>query len=302
MQSFCKAIVASSRTPQASFFLFPATILPTIEDGSGLEQTWDRGSRARFLPLGGPSAYPRSLRKTAVIAMIFVSQTLFCTPIAYAEPAPHAAKSAAAHAIDRFAPLIAEASQRFNVPAQWIFAVLHVESWGDVRAWSPMGAMGLMQIMPGTYVALRIRYGLGANPYDPRDNILAGAAYLNEMRERYGVPGFLAAYNAGPRRYEEHLQSGRPLPAETERYVAMLAPVIEAAEVADKKFVVANLDRWLRSLLFAVRPDSKLVVGQSSLAAPATSKPTAHSVVDLTSLVPRQGDLFVRRISEFRPQ
>src|SRR3546814_5730962 len=82
---------------------------------------------------------------------------------------------------------------------------MRVESRGDVRAVSPKGAMGLMQLMPDTWASLRVRLGLGANPYDPRDNILAGAAYLREMHDRYGSPGFLAAYNAGPgRRSEEH--------------------------------------------------------------------------------------------------
>src|SRR3546814_17844195 len=94
---------------------------------------------------------------------------------------------------------------------------MRVESRGDVRAVSPKGAMGLMQLMPDTWASLRVRLGLGANPYDPRDNILAGAAYLREMHDRYGSPGFLAAYNAGPGRYEEAL-AGRPLPAETRAY------------------------------------------------------------------------------------
>ena len=80
--------------------------------------------------------------------------------------------------------------------------------------------MGLMQIMPQTWSGLRLRYGLGANPYDPHDNILAGAAYLRELHDRYGAPGFLAAYNAGPARYDDHLATGRPLPAETRAYVS----------------------------------------------------------------------------------
>ena len=54
-----------------------------------------------------------------------------------------------------------------------------------------------------TYDELRVKYGLGPDPFDPRDNILAGAAYLAEMFARYGSTGFLAAYNAGPRRYED---------------------------------------------------------------------------------------------------
>src|SRR3546814_3022380 len=93
---------------------------------------------------------------------------------------------------------------------------MRVESRGDVRAVSPKGAMGLMQLMPDTWASLRVRLGLGANPYDPRDNILAGAAYLREMHDRYGSPGFLAAYNAGPGRYEEYL-AGRPLDRKSTR-------------------------------------------------------------------------------------
>jgi soluble lytic murein transglycosylase-like protein len=73
-----------------------------------------------------------------------------------------------------------------------------------------------MQIMPETWTDLRARYGLGADPYDPRDNILAGAAYIRELHDRFGVPGFFAAYNAGPRRYEHHLATGRSLPDETQ--------------------------------------------------------------------------------------
>ena len=57
-----------------------------------------------------------------------------------------------------------------------------------------------MQIMPATWGQLRARYGLGPDPFDVRDNIMAGAAYLRELHDRYGSPGFLAAYNAGPGR------------------------------------------------------------------------------------------------------
>jgi soluble lytic murein transglycosylase-like protein len=53
--------------------------------------------------------------------------------------------------------------------------------------------MVLMQVMPAAWAALRSRYGLGADPYDAHDNILTGAAYLRELQDRYGSPGFLAA-------------------------------------------------------------------------------------------------------------
>ncbi len=125
-----------------------------------------------------------------------------------------------------WASYIAEASQRFSVPAHWIRAVMQLESHGDTSALSPKGAMGLMQIMPETYAELRLRYHLGADPYAPRSNILAGAAYLHELHDRYGAAGFLAAYNAGPGRYEDYLMRGRPLPEETRNYAAALAPKI----------------------------------------------------------------------------
>jgi soluble lytic murein transglycosylase-like protein len=82
---------------------------------------------------------------------------------------------------------------------------MHVESGANQRAQSQKGAMGLMQITPKTWTELSARYGLGADSYDPRDNILSGAAYIRELYDRYGAPGFLAAYNAGPGRYERHL-------------------------------------------------------------------------------------------------
>jgi hypothetical protein len=114
---------------------------------------------------------------------------------------------------------------RFGVPARWIAEVMQIESRGDPRALSPKGAIGLMQIMPATYGSLAARYGLGADPWNVRDNIMAGAAYLRELYDRYGASGFLAAYNAGPGRWEDHLSGVRPLPDETVRYLSRLGPL-----------------------------------------------------------------------------
>ncbi len=119
---------------------------------------------------------------------------------------------------------IEEASQRFHIPAAWVRAVMRAESDSDAKSVSEKGAIGLMQVMPKTYAELRTKLGLGPDPFDPRDNILAGAAYLADMFDQYGATGFLAAYNAGPRRYEQYLFRGRPLPAETTDYVARLTP------------------------------------------------------------------------------
>lgn len=122
---------------------------------------------------------------------------------------------------------IAAASQRFGIPEAWIRAVMRAESAGDRHAVSHRGAMGLMQVMPATWAGLRAQHGLGADPFAPHDNILAGTAYLREMLDRFGsVPLMLAAYNAGPRRVEAHLATGQPLPAETRAYVATLTPLL----------------------------------------------------------------------------
>jgi hypothetical protein len=131
--------------------------------------------------------------------------------------------------IERWAAYISEAARRFGRPEAWVRAVMQAESGGAADATSPAGAIGLMQIMPDTYAELRVRYGLGANAYDPHDNIIAGTAYMSEMIELFGVPNFLAAYNAGPARLEDHLQRGRPLPVETRRYLAQIGELPEGA-------------------------------------------------------------------------
>lgn len=110
------------------------------------------------------------------------------------------------------------------MPQRWLHAVMSAESAGcefmdGGPTTSPAGAMGLMQLMPATWWHMRVRLGLGNNPYDPHDNILAGAAYLRELYDRYGSPGFVAAYHAGPERYEAYREHRRPLPAETLDYL-----------------------------------------------------------------------------------
>lgn len=155
-----------------------------------------------------------------------------------------------------YAVHVADAARRFGIPEAWIWAVIRVESNGDSRAVSSAGAMGLMQIMPGTWANLRARHGLGNDPYNVRDNIMAGAAYLRAMHDRYGnATAMLAAYNAGPGRYDEYLSRGRPLPAETRGYLAKLASITGSA--GDSQLAAAPpSDRfaWRRAALFAARP------------------------------------------------
>ncbi|HVI32813.1 lytic transglycosylase domain-containing protein [Phenylobacterium sp.] len=131
---------------------------------------------------------------------------------------------------DATARAVAEAARLADLPPRWIEAVIAAESGGDPRAVSPAGARGLMQLMPGTWRMLRARLGLGDDPYDVRDNVVAGAAYLRELHDRFGAPGFLAAYNAGPARYAAHVEGRRSLPAETRDYVARVQRVVGAEE------------------------------------------------------------------------
>ncbi|MBU6299533.1 MAG: lytic transglycosylase domain-containing protein [Alphaproteobacteria bacterium] len=144
--------------------------------------------------------------------------------------------------LDRWAPFIAEAAQRFGIPQGWIRQVIRVESGGRIMLdgrpiTSPAGAVGLMQLMPQTYAQMRWRYGLGDDPFNARDNILAGTAYLRQMFDRFG-DGFLAAYNAGPGRYQAYLEGRRPLPAETLSYLMTmhLPPSRGAAKPASEPF------------------------------------------------------------------
>jgi soluble lytic murein transglycosylase-like protein len=136
---------------------------------------------------------------------------------------------------------VAEASNAFAVPERIIRAVMAQESARDPRAVSSAGAMGLMQIMPSTWRELQGRLGLGPDPFDVRDNVLAGAAYLRQMLDRFGPGGFLAAYDAGPARYASALAGRAPLPRETRNYVAALAPSVGASAAGEARRARARL-------------------------------------------------------------
>jgi soluble lytic murein transglycosylase-like protein len=288
--------------PETRRSSFPAEIIPAVANASGIKRAPSQRGGSTFAARARAGVCLPSLIKIVCLASMLASSTLPPSGTAHAESRLRVARPATTHAIDRFAAFIAEASLRFDVPTSWIRAVMLVESVGDVRARSPKGAMGLMQIMPETYAALRARYALGANPYDPRDNILAGAACLRELHDRYGAPGFLAAYNAGSGRYEEHLRTGRPLPLETQRYVAMLAPIVGGGQMDDRPAVGADVGAWLHSLLFPLQPRDKAAEDKSLFAARPERQSTGHAPVDLTGLTPQSGNLFVHRIAEFQPQ
>ena len=132
--------------------------------------------------------------------------------------------------VTRWRPYIVEASARFGIPAVWVERIVRLESAGLTTLHgrpitSRAGAMGLMQLMPGTWAQMRAALRLGRDPHDPHDNILAGTAYLRLMYDRFGYPGLFAAYNAGPMRYAAYLVTGRKLPGETRAYLASVGGV-----------------------------------------------------------------------------
>ncbi len=193
-----------------------------------------------------------------------------------------------------YASFVREAAQRFGLPASWIGAVMAIESGGDVLALSPQGAMGLMQVMPETWAGLRVRHRLGDNPYDPRDNVLAGAAYLRELYDRYGSPGFLAAYNAGPGRYDDHIGTGRALPYETQLYVATLAPLIGGRQADDIVSASRRILPWQEAPLFVTRDQDNSAVTPSAPKTTTERLSGGRSAESLSRLRARADSLFVR--------
>lgn len=164
-----------------------------------------------------------------------------------------------------------EAAKKFGVPVAWIRAVMRVESGGQTMLngapiTSSAGAMGLMQVMPDTYTEMQSRYDLGADPYDPHDNILAGAGYLREMYLRYGYPDLFAAYNAGPARLDAFLDDGMALPPETTAYLEKLGqPEFAAAE--PQASMTQNLQNILgENTSRDVATSPKISVGRASMA------------------------------------
>ncbi len=268
MTPACPCFARRQERSQHSTFSFPA--LPDVADCGTV------GSRA--------CAFWRAVYIGAAVALLPGRAV-------HAEPA---SISSAHVAPDPVAATVTEAAQRSGIPASWIRAVMQAESGGDARAVSPKGAMGLMQIMPETWATLRLRYGLGTDPFDPHDNIIAGAAYLRELHDRYGSPGFLAAYNAGPARYEDHLATGQPLPAETRAYVALLTPLIGTGAIDETATVAIAARSWTEAPLFSVRADDHTAADQPAAEQHADHHATETGAQDLTALAPQSEGLFVQ--------
>lgn len=202
-------------------------------------------------------AWPGTLRVLMLVVVAIAPFMCEVTGPTLLESSARAQTVARYKAVERFAQFIEKASGRFAVPARWIRTVMLAESGGDEHAISSRGAMGLMQLMPSTWVELSVRYGLGLDPFDPRDNISAGTAYLREMHDRFGSAGFLAAYHAGPARYEQHLATGQPLPPETTAYVAAVTPLLDDGQGEHAVFRIKRAIPWREAPLFVERTETR---------------------------------------------
>jgi soluble lytic murein transglycosylase-like protein len=174
-----------------------------------------------------------------------------------------------ASSVSRWQPYIAEASLRFGIPEDWIIRVMRAESGGRTEQngkpiRSRVGAIGLMQIMPATWAALTVRYGLGSNPDDPRANILGGTAYLREMYDLFGYPG--------PGRYSAYRTGKSRLPSETVAYVASItgnrsSPPSAPAKAAEEGVKIAA----------SSPPPTLFFVTHAAPKSPATEQPASPS-------------------------
>lgn len=180
---------------------------------------------------------------------------------------PAGAQSASPAVANACANYASEAANRSGLPLDIVLRVMMAESGGNSRIVSSKGAMGCMQIMPGTWSYLTGRYRLGSDPFHARMNMIGGAMYLAELGSRYGWPGAFSAYNAGPGRYQRYVQSGAALPAETVAYTGRLGANV------DPPPTVVIAPRWQAASLFlARRPREEASEQPAQIASSAAAK------------------------------
>jgi soluble lytic murein transglycosylase-like protein len=149
-------------------------------------------------------------------------------PVAAAVVATVAAPELSAMALPPRTPTPLEladaAADRYGLPRELVRSVMAAESGFQPLAISPKGAIGLMQLMPGTAQVL------GADPHDPAQNVDAGTRYLRDLLEKYnyGLRHALAAYNAGPVAVDRY--NGVPPYRETINYISRIEKKLRAAE------------------------------------------------------------------------
>jgi Transglycosylase SLT domain len=146
-------------------------------------------------------------------------------PVSNGRPAAFSARP-----VTDLSQVVNEASGRYRLDPDLVNSVIKAESGFNVRAVSPKGAQGLMQLMPGTASQLGV-----PNAFDPQANVDGGTRYLRELLERYNfdLVKALAAYNAGPQRVEQF--GGVPPYYETRAYVARIVKDFNKKKIAQGK-------------------------------------------------------------------
>ena len=166
-------LIARGMARPSSILLFaerPSHPSVPLGDASAVARRCGQGwpsAGACALPLTAASTMARwrrsGSRACARTALLIIAGViLVIAPVTPADAQMAATRVRAAS--DPFSSFVTEAAQRFGIPAAWIRAVMRVESRSDRHAISPKGAMGVMQLMPDTWAALRVRYGLGRDP------------------------------------------------------------------------------------------------------------------------------------------
>lgn len=187
----------------------PASAVKTPPSGSGVQPA--------------PASTPRSGSSSSPLGRI-ANGTHPPAPVSARGPAPRV----------NITEVVKDASGRYQLDPDLVDSVIKAESGFNVRARSPKGAQGLMQLMPGTATQLGV-----PNAYDPQANVDGGTKYLRELLERYNfdLVKALAAYNAGPHRVERF--GGVPPYYETRAYVARIVRDFNKKKLAQQKAAAA---------------------------------------------------------------
>lgn len=171
-------------------------------------------------------------------------------------------------------PLVETAATKYDVPLSLILGVIEVESSFNPDAESPVGARGLMQLMPRTATDIAVKLNLSTYDLDdPQFNIEAGTYYLSYLLNRFrGDTRYaLAAYNSGPARVAQWFRDGDDLPSYSERYVSAVLSARHRYATSSKMIAarieeqLLDVDRdglrtLLRQELYGTRPDEAILL------------------------------------------
>lgn len=205
----------------------------------GSRRTWDRGLRVVAASCAMAASVAATEGSAAADGFHYVDRDGVDHQVdVTAAPQPPPAAAVAAPQAEKypFAAVIQEAAGVYSLPVELLLAVITIESGFDPRVVSPRGAMGLMQVMPGTASEMKI-----ADVFDPRDNILGGARYLRILLNGSGgdVVVALGAYHAGAGATQRY--GGVPPYRDTHDYVASVVRFFRIYKARGPAFAVSVL-------------------------------------------------------------